>query len=72
MAGHVKIGAGCIVAGKAGVTKDIPPGHYVSGFPAIPHDENMKIQAHIARLPELKKKIADLEARLAALERRKG
>lgn len=68
--GHVVIGRDCIVAGRAVVTKDIPPGQFVSGFPAIPHDEEKKLHAHIARLPELKKKVDDLEARLKALESR--
>lgn len=68
--GHVVVGRDCIVAAKSVVTKDIAPGQFVSGFPAIPHDEDKKLHAHIARLPELKKKVADLEARLKALESR--
>lgn len=68
--GHVVIGKNCIVAARAGVTKDIPDGQFVSGFPAIPHDENMKIQAYTQRLPEFRKKLAELEERVKALEQK--
>lgn len=69
--GHLTVGDGCIVAAKSGVSKDTPGGMYVSGFPAMPHDKASKIHAHTMRLPELKKKVAALEARLAALEAKK-
>ena len=68
--GHIVIGGDCIVGARAVVTKDIPPRSFVSGFPAIPHDEEKRLHAHIARLPELKKKVIELEARLKALEAR--
>ena len=66
--GHVVIGRDCIVGARGVATKDIPDGSFVSGFPAIPHDEEKRLHAHISRLPELKKKVADLEARIRALE----
>lgn len=67
-AGHVTIGDGTVVAGRAGVTKDIPPRSVVSGFPAMPHDEWRASQAAVARLPELRKRLRELEQRLARLE----
>lgn len=35
VAGHVVLGEGCRVAAKAGVTKSVPPGITVAGFPAV-------------------------------------
>jgi UDP-3-O-[3-hydroxymyristoyl] glucosamine N-acyltransferase len=39
------------------VTKDIPPGSVVSGFPARPHREHLRVEAAVARLPELMKRL---------------
>jgi len=64
MAGHIHVGEGCVLAAKAGVTKDIPPGSFVSGFPAVPHRDDMRNQAMIARLPELRGRVERLERRM--------
>ena len=67
--GHVDVGNNAIIAGKAGVTKNIPAGKKVSGFPAREHSQDMKIQAYLHKQPELWEKVAELEARLAKLEK---
>lgn len=68
-AGHVKVGDNIILAGRCGVTGDLDqPGVY-SGLPAIPHKEWLKASVLYSRLPEMKKNIAMLEKRLAALEK---
>lgn len=59
--GHVTIGAGARVAGRAAVTADIPPGETVSGYPARPHREAMKAQAALFRLPTLMRRIQEIE-----------
>ncbi len=69
LAGHLEIGRGAVVGAQAGVTKDVPARTYVSGYPAAPHVKAAKLQAHIARLPLLKRKVRELEARLEALEK---
>lgn len=66
--GHLRIGRGTVVAARGLVAGDIPPGSFVSGFPARPHAENMRILAAQRRVPELLKTVAQLEKRLAALE----
>ncbi|MBM4143938.1 MAG: UDP-3-O-(3-hydroxymyristoyl)glucosamine N-acyltransferase [Lentisphaerae bacterium] len=71
-AGHIEIGDGVVVAGRGGVTKSIPGPGIVSGFPAMPHDRARRLQAHIGRLPELKKAVEEIARRLAELERRSG
>lgn len=55
--GHITIGDNVVVAGKAGVIGNVPPNTVVSGFPARPHREAMKIQGYIQKLPELFKKL---------------
>jgi UDP-3-O-[3-hydroxymyristoyl] glucosamine N-acyltransferase len=65
---HVAVGDGAIVGAQAGVPKDVAPGSVVLGSPAIPHLEYKRQLVAIARLPELKKSLQALEARLQALE----
>jgi UDP-3-O-[3-hydroxymyristoyl] glucosamine N-acyltransferase len=67
--GHIVIGAGATLASRAGVTKSVAPQSVVSGvLPARPHGVERRIQASIAKLPQLVAKLHGLEARMAALE----
>ncbi len=68
--GHLMIGSDVIAGAQAGITKDIPNGTFVLGSPAYPYDKATKIFAHMARLPELKAKVAALEERLVKLEQK--
>jgi UDP-3-O-[3-hydroxymyristoyl] glucosamine N-acyltransferase len=43
--GHVRIGDGAVISGRSGVTKDVPPALHVSGFPALPHREWLRMQS---------------------------
>lgn len=70
VAGHLVIGSDVIAGAQSGITKDIPPGTFVIGAPAYPHDKAARIIAHTARLPELKEKVAALEERLSKLEQK--
>lgn len=70
LAGHLVIGADVIVGAQAGVNKDIPAKTFVLGSPAWPYEKSMKAFANVSRLPELKEKVAALEARLAKLEQK--
>jgi UDP-3-O-[3-hydroxymyristoyl] glucosamine N-acyltransferase len=67
---HVAVGDGAVVGAQAGVPKDIPPNAVVLGAPAIPHLEFKRQLVAVARLPELRKTVQALEARLRALESR--
>ncbi len=62
---HVEVGHDVMAAAKAGLHKDIPPGTVVSGYPAIPHGEWLRVQSVLPKLPELKRKIAELEKKIA-------
>ncbi|NOZ63838.1 MAG: UDP-3-O-(3-hydroxymyristoyl)glucosamine N-acyltransferase [Caldiserica bacterium] len=54
---HVKVGNGAKVLARSVVTKDIPAGLTVSGFPAREHREEKRIKAALSRLPELIKEL---------------
>jgi UDP-3-O-[3-hydroxymyristoyl] glucosamine N-acyltransferase len=62
--GHLTIGDRVMVGGQAGVTKSVPADTMVSGYPAREHSAARKLYAHIALLPELFKRVKDLERRL--------
>ena len=66
--GHVRLGTGAIVNAKSGVTRDIGAGQHVAGIPAGEIAEWRESQVLLRRLPELRRSLKDLEARLAALE----
>ena len=68
VAGHLVIGEGAIVGAQAGVTKSVPPGAFVSGYPAAPHEKATRIHAHVMRLPEMRAELAELRGRIQRLE----
>ena len=68
VAGHIHVGKGVIATGQAGLTNSIDEGECVSGCPAIPNRDWLKSSAVFHQLPELKKRVADLEQRLRELE----
>lgn len=41
--GHIKIGTGAKIAGQAGITKDVEPGAFLKGNPALPYHLSQKI-----------------------------
>jgi UDP-3-O-[3-hydroxymyristoyl] glucosamine N-acyltransferase len=67
--GHIRLGAGAIVSAKSAVTKDVSSGEQVAGIPAGNVTEWRESSVLIRRLPELRRSLADLEVRLATLER---
>ena len=66
--GHIVVGDGARIAAKAGVTKDVPKGAAVSGYPAEPHRDDLRRQAAIRRIEEILERLKAAEARLAKLE----
>ena len=67
--GHIEIGDGAIVAAKSGVSKDVPTKEvWSSQMHARSMKEFYEMEAALARLPGLRKKIADLEKRIRKLE----
>jgi len=63
--GHLTIGRGVVAVGQSGITNSVDAGRMVAGYPAIDAREWRRAAAVFRRLPELKKRIEELEARLA-------
>lgn len=70
-AGHIRIGNRVIVGGQSGVSKSIPDGMTVFGYPAREHQQAKKLQVYMKRLPEMHEKIKRLETRIHELEKGK-
>ncbi len=60
-AGHLDIGDGSKIGAQAGVTKDVPAGETVSGYPAKNHVKAMRLEAALRNLPYLIKKVKNIE-----------
>jgi UDP-3-O-[3-hydroxymyristoyl] glucosamine N-acyltransferase len=71
LVGHIRIGEHTMVAAGSGVHKSIPAGRIVAGSPHMPHREWLKLQACLPKLPEMRETLANLQRRLAELEKRK-
>ncbi len=62
LAGHIQIADGSKINGKSGVSKSIKkPNTSVTGTPAIDYSTSMRIQALNRNLPELEKRLKELE-----------
>jgi UDP-3-O-[3-hydroxymyristoyl] glucosamine N-acyltransferase len=70
LAGHLTVGEGTVIAARGLVAKDTPGNLFVSGFPARPHKENMRIIAAEHQLPTLVKEFAKLKKELAQMQER--
>ena len=54
---HIKIGSKTTVGPMAGVTKDLPENGLFSGFPAMPHQDWLKMAGTLAQLPSIREKL---------------
>lgn len=70
-AGHLTIGDHCVFAARAAAISDVPAGSFYAGFPARPHKQWLRAEASANKMPDLIKKVRDLEKRLAAMENQK-
>ncbi len=62
--GHITVGDKSMIGGQAGVTKSVSSNTIVSGYPAREHKEAKRLEAYIRKLPELYKRIKELEKRI--------
>jgi UDP-3-O-[3-hydroxymyristoyl] glucosamine N-acyltransferase len=70
--GHLKIGDQVVVAAQAGVTSDIPAGEKWWGMPAQPERDTKRQIIALRQLPELLKRVAELEKKLGMKRKRNG
>jgi UDP-3-O-[3-hydroxymyristoyl] glucosamine N-acyltransferase len=70
VSGHITVGKGTIATAQTGIPNSVAPGSFISGYPAIENRDWLKSSAIFRKLPELRKAIADLDARLERLESR--
>ena len=68
--GHINIGDGVMIGAQSGVTEDLEPGQVVIGSPILPHRKWMRAQTIFAKLPEIYKKMSQLEKQVRDLEQK--
>ena len=64
-AGHLTIGDGTVITAQSGVPNDVPERALYSGYPAVENREWLRMMAALRRLPELQKRVGELEEKLA-------
>jgi UDP-3-O-[3-hydroxymyristoyl] glucosamine N-acyltransferase len=67
VAGHCTVGDSVIATAQSGIPGDVQAGKMVSGYPAIDNRQWLRTVAVYNKLPELARKIRDLERKLDAL-----
>ena len=67
--GHITIGDNAVFAGKSGIISNMEGNQVYAGFPARPHMEWARDEAILRRLPNMAKKLKQLEKRIAELEK---
>lgn len=66
--GHLHIGDGAKINAQSGVSKNIEPGKAVTGSPAYDYTSALRSQALNRRLPDLEKRMKELEEELNRLK----
>ncbi len=66
--GHLEIGDGARFAGQTGVTNDVAAGETYAGYPAQPVAEWRRSMAAVRKLPELVRRVRELEREIARLK----
>jgi UDP-3-O-[3-hydroxymyristoyl] glucosamine N-acyltransferase len=69
-AGHLTVGNGAVITAKSGVPNDVPSAALYSGYPAVENRQWLKTQAMLNRLPDLQRRIRDLEDQIEKLKSR--
>ncbi|MCM1151384.1 MAG: UDP-3-O-(3-hydroxymyristoyl)glucosamine N-acyltransferase [Alistipes sp.] len=69
IADHVTIGDRVMVGSKSGLDKDVPDGEIRFGYPALPGMQYHRAAAVFKRLPELDKRLRDVEKEVGELRK---
>ncbi len=65
--GHISLGDWCVASAKSGVAGDLADGQVVSGYPAFEHRRWLRSQQAFKDLPDLLKRIRELERKVDEL-----
>ena len=68
IAGHLKLGNQAMVGAKSGVMRDIPDKGVVLGIPAAPDKQAKRQMIAMQQLPELIRRMRELEKQVAELQ----
>ena len=69
MVGHIEIGDGMMIGAQSGVSKSFDIKGIVTGTPAKPLMEERRMEASLQRLPDLFKRVRELEKKLDELKK---
>lgn len=69
LAGHIRIGKGSMIGASTGVGRNLEPGSYVRGEQAYPYMLAQRIDILKKRLPELFKRVDNLEMEIKTVEK---
>ena len=67
--GHITIGGNSVFAARSGIIGNTPEGVFYAGFPARPHQEWLRMEAHLQKITDMAKKVKALEKKLKELEK---
>jgi UDP-3-O-[3-hydroxymyristoyl] glucosamine N-acyltransferase len=68
LTGHITVGDNVMVGAQSGVMNDLPPNSAYTGSPAIPHREQLRVASATLKLPEMRKTLKEIDARLKRIE----
>jgi UDP-3-O-[3-hydroxymyristoyl] glucosamine N-acyltransferase len=66
--GHLTVGDNVIVTAQSGLPTDVPSNSVRSGYPAVDNKLWLKCSAALTRLPELQKRVRELESAIETLK----
>jgi UDP-3-O-[3-hydroxymyristoyl] glucosamine N-acyltransferase len=72
VAGHISIGDGVVATAQTGIPNSVDAGKVLSGYPAIDNRDWLKSSAVFSKLPELLKRVRELEREIQELKNRLG
>src|SRR2546430_2572568 len=67
--GHITIGKGVKAGGQTGIGSSVEPGQFINGTPWLPYQLERRLQILHQRLPDLFKRVDQLEAQVARAEK---
>lgn len=68
-AGHLTVGDATVITAQSGVPNDVPAKAFYSGYPAVENRQWLKMMAALNQLPELQKRVRELESEIQRLRK---